>query len=211
MIYYIAYFFLKISSKIFSPLTVFGREGLPQGEGFVIASNHVSNLDPFILGLASRRRLSYVTKDTLFRNKVLRFFLYRVDAFPIKRGESDFRAMRETLRRLNKGRAVVLFPEGTRQKGDVARKVQEGIGFIAAKSAAAVVPAYIEGSQRVLAPGTKTLRRSPVTVIFGQPLRFTEGESYTEIASQVMERIFSLAPTETQTETQEVQSFPVNR
>lgn len=194
MIYYIAYFFFKTLSQIFFPLTVFGREHLPEQEGCVIASNHVSNLDPFILGVASRRRLSYVTKDTLFRNKGLSFLLYRVDAFPIKRGEPDFRAMRETLRRLKQGRVVVLFPEGTRKKGDAAQKVQEGIGFIAAKSTAAVVPAYIEGSQRVLAPGARRLRRSRVTVTFGPPLRFTAGEPYAAIASHIMERILLLHP-----------------
>jgi 1-acyl-sn-glycerol-3-phosphate acyltransferase len=194
VIYYTAYFFLKTLSKIFFPLTVSGREHLPEKEGFVIASNHVSNLDPFILGLASRRRLSYVTKGTLFRNKVLSFLLYRVDAFPIKRGEPDFRAMRETLRRLKQGRVVVLFPEGTRKKGDATQKVQEGIGFIAAKSAVAVVPAYIEGSDRVLAPGSRALRRSRVTVTFGPPLRFTAGEPYAAIASHIMERILLLHP-----------------
>lgn len=193
MIYYISYFFLKALSVFFYPITVSGRENLPVGSGFIIASNHISNMDPFILGLASRRRLSYVTKDTLFRNRVLRYLLYRVDAFPIKRGASDFRAMRETLRRLKQGAPVVLFPEGTRQGAGVERKIHEGIGFIVAKAGVPVIPACIKGSEKVLPPGTKILKRHRVTVAFGAPLQFAKHQSYTDIAHQVMDRVSLLA------------------
>ena len=195
MIYYISYFFFKTLSALFFPLKVVGREHLPADTGFILASNHISNLDPFILGLASRRRLSYVAKDTLFRNKALSYLLSRVDAFPIKRGASDFRAMRETLRRIKKGLPVVLFPEGTRQpvEGGTDKKVHEGIGFIVSKSGAPVIPAYIKDSQRVLAPGTKVLKRHRVTVIFGAPLRFNPTQSYSDIAHEVMYKISDLS------------------
>ncbi len=163
------------------------------GSGFIIASNHISNMDPFILGLASRRRLSYVAKESLFYSKLLRYLLYRVDAFPIKRGGADFRAMRETLRRLKKGAPVVLFPEGTRQIAGVERKVHEGIGFIVAKAGVPVIPAYIKDSDKVLPPGSKILKRHRVTVFFGEPLHFTKHQSYADIAHQVMEKVSSLA------------------
>ena len=150
-------------------------------------------MDPFILGLASRRRLSYVAKDSLFYNKFLRYLLYRVDAFPIKRGGADFRAMRETLRRLKKGVPIVLFPEGTRQGAGIERKIHEGIGFIVAKAGVPVIPAYIKDSEKVLFPGSRTLKRQRVTVIFGEPLHFTKKQSYADIAHQVMEMVSSLA------------------
>ncbi len=150
-------------------------------------------MDPFILGLASRRRLSYVAKDSLFYNKFLRYILYRVDAFPIKRGGADFRGMRETLRRLKKGAPVVLFPEGTRQSAGVERKIHEGIGFIVAKAGVPVIPAYIKDSEKVLPPGSKILKRHPVTVAFGPPLHFAKHQSYTDIAHQVMDKVSLLA------------------
>ncbi len=193
MIYYVSYFFFKLLSALFFPLAVTGRENLSVGRGFIIASNHVSNMDPFILGLASRRRLSYVAKDSLFYNKFLRYLLYRVDAFPIKRGGADFRAMRETLRRLKKGAAVVLFPEGTRQGAGIERKIHEGIGFIVAKAGVPVIPAFIKDSEKVLPPGSRALKRQRVTVIFGEPLHFVKQQSYADIAHQVMERVSSLA------------------
>lgn len=193
MIYYVSYFSFKLLSALFFPLNVAGRENLLAGQGFIIASNHISNMDPFILGIASRRRLSYVAKDSLFYNKFLRYLLYRVDAFPIKRGGADFRAMRETLRRLKKGAPVVLFPEGTRQSAGVEREIHEGIGFIVAKAGVPVIPACIKDSEKVLPPGSRILKRHRVTVIFGEPLHFAKHQSYTDIAHQVMERVSSLA------------------
>lgn len=198
MIYYVSYFFFKLLSALFFPLTVTGRGNLPAGQGFIIASNHISNMDPFILGIASRRRLSYVAKDSLFYNKFLRYLLYRVDAFPVKRGGADFRAMRETLRRLKKGAPIVLFPEGTRQTTGVERKIHEGIGFIVAKAGVPVIPAYIKDSEKVLPTGGRILKRHRVTVIFGEPLRFAKHQSYTDIAHQVMARVSSLAMERTQ-------------
>lgn len=194
MIYWISYFSLKLLSQFFFPIRVFGRDSLPSDGGFIIASNHASNMDPFILGLASKRRLSYVTKESLFKNRILRFLLYRVDAFPIKRNTTDFRAVREALRRLKKGAPVVLFPEGTRKGINGQKKVQPGIGFIATKAGRPVVPTYISESEKVLPPGQKMLRRHRVTVIFGEPLYFTPEEFYPDIASRIMEKIFSLAP-----------------
>ncbi len=193
MIYIVSYFLFRVLSWLFFPATVIGRERLPVDRGFVIASNHISNLDPFILGISSRRRLSYVTKDSLFKNKILGFFLPKVDAFPIKRGASDFRAMREILRRLKQKRPIVLFPEGTRKAVGKEKRIHPGIGFVAAKSGVPIVPAYIKDSDKVMPPGAKVFRRHPIRVTFGDPVYFTEGQSYTEISQQIMDQIVLLA------------------
>lgn len=193
MIYIVSYFFFRALSWLFFPATVIGRERLPVDQGFVIASNHISNLDPFILGISSRRRLSYVTKDSLFKNKILGFFLPKVDAFPIKRGASDFKAMREILRRLKQKRVIVLFPEGTRKTVGKEKRVNPGVGFVAAKSGAPVVPAYIKDSDKVMPPGTKMLKRHPIRVTFGDPIYFTQEQSYPEISQQIMDQIVVLA------------------
>lgn len=192
MIYWISHCFFVVLSWIFCPLKVLGRERLPKREGFIIASNHISNLDPLVLGVSSGRRLSYLAKESLFKNRILRFILHRVGAFPIRRGAPDFRAIRETMRRLKKGSPVVFFPEGTRKASGGEKRAQSGIGLIAAKSGAPVVPALIKDSDRVLAPGSKKLKRHRVTVVFGVPLRFSEEQPYPEIANEVMEGIRSL-------------------
>src|SRR5690349_24126744 len=159
MFYWFAYFLLWLSSKVFFPLSVRGAEHVPASGRVIIASNHVSYLDPIILGLAYRKRISYLAKDALFKNKLFGWILRNVEAFPIKRESGDIGALREALKRLSRRSSLVVFPEGTR-KGTVGQKeAHQGIGFLAAKSGVPVVPAYIVGSDKVLPVGAKWLKR----------------------------------------------------
>jgi len=195
MIYWIAYFFMKVLTWIFCPCKFIGRENIPSKGAFLVASNHVSNIDPFIIGSGFCRRLGYLAKEELFRNKVHNFFFRSVGAFPIKRGVSDLGAIKEILRRLKAGEPVLLFPEGTRTLYPAKRKIQAGVGLIAAKSNLPVVPVYIDGSQKVLPPGAKWLQRHPITITFGRPLRFTKDqrEPPLAIAHKIMNEILSLS------------------
>lgn len=193
MIYWIAYLFMKLLSKLCFSCKFYGTEHLPKRGSFIIASNHVSNIDPFILGISCWRRFSYVAKESLFKNKIGAFLLYKVGGFPIKRDSSDFRALRETLKRLKNGCPIVLFPEGTRKKESQEKRVQSGIGFIAQKSGVPVIPAYIRGSEKVLPPGARKLSHHHVTVFLGAPLYFTADQTYLDIANQIMDKIEDLA------------------
>jgi 1-acyl-sn-glycerol-3-phosphate acyltransferase len=196
MIYWIGYVFFRILSRIYFPRRVLGLENIPANGTYIIASNHVSNLDPFIVGISLTRRLSFIAKESLFRNKILGFFLYKVGAFPIKRDTSDFRALREALRRLN-NYPIVIFPEGTRKATEGKRKSQPGIGFLAIKAGVPVIPVFVDGSQNVLPPGKIILKRHCVTVTFGQPVSFSKEQPFLEIANQIMGKIFSLSPQKT--------------
>ena len=159
-----------------------------------MAGNHISNLDPFILGICSWRRFSYVAKDSLFKNKFLAFLFYQVGAFPIRRETSDFRAIREILRRLKNGCPVIVFPEGTRIQSKKIKRVQAGVGFIAIKSGVPVVPAYLEGSDHALPLGAKWFRRHPIKIRIGPPLYFQDPKTYPEIAAnQIMDKILALS------------------
>ena len=90
-------------------------------------------MDPVVLGICSVRRLNFMAKIELFKG-LLGFFLTKLGAFPFKRGESDFGAMREALRRLKEGHVVLIFVEGTRRIGNEPSKAQAGVGFLAMKS-----------------------------------------------------------------------------
>jgi len=118
MFYWFSFYIVKMLGAIFSPRTVIGKENIPQEDVFIVASNHASNLDPFLIGLCLQRRTSYMAKDILFRNKILKCMLQSVEAFPVRRGSADVWALRETLRRLKRGMPVVMFPEGTRKNFD---------------------------------------------------------------------------------------------
>src|SRR5437762_2318878 len=114
MIYWIVYFFTKLLSFFFFPVEIHDRKNVPQRGAFLLASNHVSYLDPMILGITTGRRLNYMAKDSLFKNKVFGFVLPRLGAFPIKRKTADTGALKECFRRIREGGPLLLFPEGTR-------------------------------------------------------------------------------------------------
>ncbi len=189
MIYWIAFYLWSVISWIYFPLKVKGRRHLPQTGGYLVASNHVSNLDPMIVGLALGRRMSYMAKHSLFRYPVASYFLRQVGAFPVNREKRDIGSVKEALRRLNKGQRLLIFPEGTRKDMSRGSDIQSGIGFLSVKSGACVVPASIEGSDNVMPPGSKWPRRSFVKVAFGEPLTFSRGTPYPQIARQIMKAI----------------------
>ncbi len=193
MLYWSAYCIIKLISKIFFNIRFVGKENIPKQGAFIVASNHISNIDPFLIGLCARRRFSFVAKDSLFKSKFLSVIFRSLGAFPIRREMADFRAIRETMRRLKDGHPVILFPEGTRVQSKKIKRVQPGVGLIAIKSSVPVIPIYIEGSDKVLPPGAKWFRHHPIIVKLGAPMHFPQRESYPEVvANQIMDKILDL-------------------
>ena len=193
MIYWIAHGIIAALSKIFFPITVYGFQNIPRRTPIIFASNHRSNLDPVLIGLASSRRLSYIAKESLFKNPAFSFILYQVGAFPIRRDSGDAGAIKEAIKRLKKGGRVVIFPQGTRMVTLEEAKIQSGIGLLAVKSGAVIIPVYIDGSEKVMPPGAKFFKRSRINVSFGKPTNFSIEEPYEAIARRTMDGIKALA------------------
>lgn len=191
MIYWLGFFTVRVLSIIYFPTKYVGRENLSKGS-FILACNHLSNLDPFIVGTSVWRHFNFIAKDSLFKNKFLSFIFSEFGAIPIKRDTSDFHAIREVLRRMKKGDPLILFPEGTRGVSGRDKKVQGGVGLIALKAQVPVIPVHIEGSDKSLPPKTKWFRRHPVIVTFGKPIIFNKTDSYTEVAERIMTEVYSL-------------------
>lgn len=189
MIYGIAWVIWNFLRILSFPLQVQGKENVPQKGAVIFASNHLSYLDPMIIGGCFPRYISYMAKDSLFKNKVFAFFLNGVGAFPVKRESADIGAIKEAFARLKSGSPLVLFPEGSRLSSQ--KETHPGIALIAAKSGVPVVPVYLEGSDRVLPPGAKFLRRRRVSVSFGSPRIYSKETSYEEIADCIMQEIHS--------------------
>ena len=188
--YGIAWVIWKILSGLAFPLKLYGKGNVPSKGVFIFASNHLSYLDPMIIGGCFPRRISYMAKDSLFKNKLFAFFLKKVGAFPVKRESADIAAVKEALKRLKAGCPLVLFPEGTRLSSK--KQIHPGVALIAVKSGVPVVPVYLKGSDQVLPPGAKFLRRRPVSIFFGQPKIYSKQISYDEIADQILRKINSL-------------------
>ncbi len=194
MIYFFTYFFTKALSFCFFPRKVYGINHIPLKGAFILASNHISNLDPPILGISTSRRLHFMAKIELFKHPLVGWWLKKLWAFPVKRGEGDFGALKETLRLLKSGYPVLLFPEGTRRLPGVDLKPQPGAGFLVLKSKVPVVPVYVHGSDKAMPPGSKFFKRSLVTVTIGRPFEVPAHLRNDEASQYILEQIFALAP-----------------
>ena len=182
-----------IIAKAYLRFEVRGSENIPEKGGFILASNHVSFIDPAVLGCACRRTLSYMARDTLFNIPVLGSWMRAVNCIPVKRKSADISAIKEAMRRVQSGGAIGLFPEGSRQTTEVPERAEAGVGFLAAKLEVPVVPAFIKGAQNALPKGSKFLRPAKVMVFYGKPVIFNKQMSREDIAQAILEDIRLLA------------------
>jgi 1-acyl-sn-glycerol-3-phosphate acyltransferase len=165
-----------------------GTEHVPDG-GVILASNHRSFLDPFAIGCCIGRPIYFVAKRELFRNPLLGWFLNCLGAFPIRRGASDEESMDTAFALLDRGQAVVIFPEGTRIRTGSLARPKRGVGRLALQSGKPVVPIAVTGSEHA----RNGLRIKPVRVHIrcGPPLTFPRVENPSSfLAGEVTERIW---------------------
>jgi 1-acyl-sn-glycerol-3-phosphate acyltransferase len=189
-----------LAFKLFVRLEVRGAENVPDTGAFVFASNHQSNLDPFLLGAATRRKLAYFAKAELFRYRIGAFLLRKLNAFPVRRGGRDRDAINRSIHCLESGLGLVFFPEGSRRHApDGVARAKPGVAMVAARAGAPVVPAHIIGSERVLPPGKALPRPRKVVVTFGPPLDPPDvnggggrKEVYLQYTERVLQQIYDL-------------------
>jgi 1-acyl-sn-glycerol-3-phosphate acyltransferase len=173
-------------------LSVAGADRVPREGALLLAANHLSVLDPALIGAVLPRELDYMAKTELFRVPGFGGLIRRLNAHPVDRTRSDSTALRLALRLLGAGRAVLVFPEGTRQTEGRLGPARAGAGMLAALSGAPVVPVYVEGSGRALPRGAVVPRPTRVRVTFGTPLRFARERGkarYQEISEEIMAAI----------------------
>jgi 1-acyl-sn-glycerol-3-phosphate acyltransferase len=167
-----------------------GREHLPSEGPLLLASNHRSFLDPFLVGMLARRPVYYMAKRELFEKRWQAWLLSGLGAFPVDRGAGDRDAMVTARAILDRGDAVVLFPEGTRIRRGPLCAPKRGIGRLALETGAPVVPVAVIGTEEVRRGWRIRPRR--VRVRAGAPLRFPRPESATPaLAATVTARIWA--------------------
>jgi len=166
-----------------------GREHIPASGPVILVSNHRSFIDPFIIGLCSRRPVYYVAKEELFHNRLLGWFVGSLGAFPVKRGAGDADFVETAKAILKRGDPVLIFPEGTRTRPGALGKPKRGVGRLALETGATVVPVAIKGTEAI----RKGLRIRPhkVRVRIGAPLNFPLVDQATApLAAAVTDRIW---------------------
>jgi 1-acyl-sn-glycerol-3-phosphate acyltransferase len=169
-------------------IEVKGEENLPKEGGVLLVSNHISFLDPCLIGDGSPRRVTFMAKAELFDNKLLNWLLRGVDCFPVRRGEADTSAIKTVLSQLKEGRCVVIFPEGTRSPTGELQEAEEGAAMLATRTGCPVVPVYVTGTNKMLDRKGR-LHRAKVSMAIGEPFTLPKGMPRDEAAKDLMRHI----------------------
>lgn len=164
-------------TRLYTRMSIDGREHLPPSGAYVLAPVHRSYVDTPITACVSRRRIRYMGKDTMWKYRAFGSFISALGAFPVSRGTVDREAMQRCIAVLNAGEPLVIFPEGERKDGPVVQPLFDGAAFIAAKAGVPVLPVGIGGSDRVMPRGAKFIFPRKVRVIVGQPIRAEVGSN----------------------------------
>jgi 1-acyl-sn-glycerol-3-phosphate acyltransferase len=157
-----------------------GVENIPETGGIIIAPVHLSYLDPPAAAVGMKRHLIFMAKEELFRGPLGKIIEW-VGSFPVRRGESDTEAIRKAISILEEGKALLIFPEGTRGDGETLLPINRGVTMLAKRTNAWVVPVGIIGTHIVMPKGKKG-RRHLTTTAYGKPFR------YSDIATEGSER-----------------------
>ena len=148
--------------------------GFPSKGPLLVVSNHLSNIDPFLFGGYAPGALYCITKRELFNNPISSWIMAGCNCFPVDRGAADRRALRTALDVLSRRGRLLIFLEGTRSATPGMRRAEAGVGFLARRSGASVLPVAIWGSEAALARGHKLPRRVPVRLKYGPVFQLPE-------------------------------------
>jgi glycerol-3-phosphate dehydrogenase (NAD(P)+) len=189
VIYWIVRAVLQPAMLIYFRVSRTGMDHVPRKGGVLLAPNHRSFLDPFVLAICVRRPIYFVAKQELFSKRFQAWLLNSLGAFPIKRGESDEESMETARILLARGEYVMIFPEGTRIRKGSLGKPKRGVGRLALQTGVPVVPVAVTGSENARR-GWK-IRPAKVKIRLGRPLTFPRVENPSpRLAAEVTERIW---------------------
>ena len=186
---------------------VFHPERVPVIGPVILASNHLSFLDPPLLGSGLPRAINSMARKTLFRYPGIGALLRSWNAVPVDRDGGSASGLKEILDRLKRGGAIIMFPEGTRSLNGQLQPGRSGIGLAIIKSTAPVIPVRVFGTFEAYGKGVKFPRPHRVQVKYGMPMQFVElraeaktcskdrlKQIYQQVADELMAEIAKLQP-----------------
>jgi glycerol-3-phosphate dehydrogenase (NAD(P)+) len=189
IVYWITRAIIQPFFHLYFRLSRIGREHIPESGPVIFASNHRSFLDPFIMGVCSRRPIYYVSKSEIFANPLVAWFVSSLGAFPVIRGAGDGDMLETARAILARGDQVLMFPEGTRTRPGALGRPKRGIGRLALETGAPVVPVAMIGTEAVR-KGWR-IRPHKIRVRIGSPLTFPQVDDVSpQLAGAVTDRIW---------------------
>lgn len=172
----------RVYCGVVHPVRITGQENIPAEGGFMLCPNHVSFLDPVICILYIRRKIRFMGKIELFKNRLVAGVLRDLGAFPVDRGRADLAAVREAIKTLRSGQGLGIFPQGTRSADNKRTQLHGGAALIVQRTGAPVIPMYIDGPYRYF-------RRTEVRIGAPVDLSAFEGKCDAGTIAQVTDRI----------------------
>lgn len=163
MIYALIKFLVRVYFRIAYNLHYEGRKDIPKGEAVIYVANHRSYADPPLVGAGARGKLAFMAKEELFKNKLFAALIGALGAYPVARGKGDTGVIDTAVERLNAGRSMMIFPEGTRSKDGKVQKGHAGAALVAARSGKKIVPVGV-------VYGEKLKFRTKLIVKYGEPI-----------------------------------------
>jgi 1-acyl-sn-glycerol-3-phosphate acyltransferase len=195
----------RMGMVILGPLRTHGLENVPREGAFIVVANHISLLDPLIIGATAGqlagRLIHFMAKQQIRGWPVIGWLATQAGVYFVRRGEGDRAAQRLSLELLGRGEPIAVFPEGTRSRTGVLGEPRDGAALLAMRTGLPLLPVSIVGSNRLFRKGARLPRRSRVTVRVGEP--FTLGRQATgridrqELAAgtdRIMRAIAALLP-----------------
>lgn len=186
---------------------VYGRERMPASGAVIMAANHESYIDPGAIGGAVDREVHYLARESVFRIPLFGSLLRAVNAIPVNQEGGAMAGLRAGLEVLQGGNALLLFPEGSRSPDGSMHPFRSGVGLIAAKSGAPVLPVRVFGLYRAYGRHQRFPRPCKVIVKVGHPLSFADEiaglasgsgrkpkEVYQKITSEIQAAVARLTP-----------------
>ena len=172
IVYWTIHALCRVFCMVFCRLRVVGREHMPESGGALLVSNHVSFLDPPIVGSAFREPIHFLARKSLFKGFFI-WLLPRIQVMPLDRGKPDMAGLKRVLAKLKDNQRVLLFPEGTRSPDGAPQPAEAGVGFIIAKASVPVVPMRIFGAFECYPRSAKFPKPGKVTLVVGPPVDFS--------------------------------------
>ena len=199
IVYNIFYNLAKLLARMIFSMRIIHPERMVESGPLLIAVNHSSFFDPPLAGICSRRGVFYLARKTLLKWPFFGPLFPAMNVIPVERDGNDMSALREVIKKVKDGNAVLLFPEGTRSLDGNLQPARAGIGLVIAKTGAPVLPMRIFGAYEAFPKNARRFQLSQITVVIGEPIHFTEEEisntsreTYQLLSNRVMDAIGAL-------------------
>jgi 1-acyl-sn-glycerol-3-phosphate acyltransferase len=171
VLYTATWWFTNIISRLYFRTKVWGKENVPATGSFIVAPIHRSNLDtPLISAITRKRRLRYMGKESLWKNKYSAWFFSMAGGFPVSRASADRDALRACMEVAERGEPLVMFPEGTRQSGPVVCEMFDGPAYIACRQQVPILPVGLGGTEAAMPKGGRFPPPRQLTIVVGKPI-----------------------------------------